>query len=149
MRFQAGIKLFLSSPVRFFHSSLVLSKFDTANQPAPTLVTHRWKSLPNCPEWLYTSFKCLWYEISKDGWFFKQKTLLADHYVAKGVFVFFNFLVRIPVHVSQSCSCTHLVSAYIVALFQCFRMVPVHAGGTKMCQQKTATLSHEVRLNHP
>ena len=53
--------------------------------------------------------------------------------------IFCNFLVPIPLHVSPSCSYTRLVSAYIVALFQCFRMVPVSCssgGQTKTCPQK-------------
>ena len=54
--------------------------------------------------------------------------------------------------ISESCSCTRLVSTYIVALFQCFRMVPVSCssgGANKNVHQKTAPLSNEVRLKHP
>ena len=41
--------------------------------------------------------------------------------------------------ISERCLCTRLVSAYIVALFQCFRMVPVSCssgGRTKTCHKK-------------
>ena len=52
--------------------------------------------------------------------------LLADNHVAKGVLTFFQFFSpHSSAHIAESCSCTRLVSAYIVALFQCFRMVPV------------------------
>ena len=78
--------------------------------------------------------------------------LLADQHMAKVVCAFCNFLVRIPVCVFQSCSSACLVSAYIVALFQCFQMVPVSCssgGVNKYVPPKTTPLSHEVRLNHP
>ena len=45
-------------------------------------------------------------------------------------------------HISESCSCTRLVSTYIVALFQCFRMVPVSCssgGANKNVPQKNRT----------
>ena len=51
---------------------------------------------------------------------------------------------------SAPTSCTHLVSAYFVALFQCFRMVPVSyssRGANKNVQRKAAPLSHVVRSN--
>ena len=52
--------------------------------------------------------------------------LLADNHVAKGVLTFFQFFSpHSSACIVESCSCTRLVSAYIVALFQCFRMVPV------------------------
>ena len=47
-------------------------------------------------------------------------------------------------------SCTRLVFAYFVALFQCFRMVPVSCssgGANKNVQQNTAPLLHTVRSN--
>ena len=45
-------------------------------------------------------------------------------------------------HISESCSCTRLVSTYIVALFQCFRMVPASCssgGANKNVPPKNCT----------
>ena len=79
--------------------------------------------------------------------------LLADHHVAKRGLAFCNFFSpHSSARISESCSSTRLVSAYIVALFQCFRMVPVSCssgGANKNVPPKTAPLSHEVRSNHP
>ena len=51
------------------------------------------------------------------------------------------FCPHSSVCISESCSCTCLVSAYIVALFQCFRMVPVScsSGGEQKCARKNCT----------
>ena len=53
-------------------------------------------------------------------------------------------------YIPDPSSCTRLVFAYFVALFQCFRMVPVSCssgGENKNVQQKTALLLHGVRSN--
>ena len=54
-----------------------------------------------------------------------------------------DFSPHSSTRISESCSCTPLVSAYIVALFQCFRMVPVLCssgeGGEQKCPQKNCT----------
>ena len=53
-------------------------------------------------------------------------------------------------YIPDPSSCTRLVFAYFVALFQCFRMVPVSCssgGANKNVQQKTAPLLHGVRSN--
>ena len=53
-------------------------------------------------------------------------TLLADHRVVKGGLCVLQFFSQhSSARVSESCSSARLVSAYIVALFQRFRMVPV------------------------
>ena len=53
-------------------------------------------------------------------------------------------------YIPDPSSCTRLVFAYFVALFQCFRMIPVSCssgGANKNVQQKTAPLLHAVRSN--
>ena len=53
-------------------------------------------------------------------------------------------------YIPDPSSCTHLVFPYFVALFQCFRMVPVSCssrGANKNVQQKSAPLLHAVRSN--
>ena len=85
------------------------------------------------------------------GWF-GTTALLADNHVAKGFIRLQFFSPHSSARISESCSCTRLVSTYIVALFQCFRMVPVSCssgGANKNVHQKTAPLSNEVRLKHP
>ena len=54
--------------------------------------------------------------------------------------------------ISETASGTYLVFAYSVALFQCFRMVPVlcsSGGANKNVLRKTAPLSREARSNRP
>ena len=61
---------------------------------------------------------------------------------------FYNFWVRIPARISQTLVRVH--AAYFVALFQCFRMVPVSCssgGANKNVQQKTAPHLHAVQSN--
>ena len=79
--------------------------------------------------------------------------LLAYHHVAKGGLCVLQFFSpHSSARISEACLSTRLVFAYIVALFQCFRMVPVSCssgGANKNVPPKTTPLSHEVRLNRP
>ena len=69
------------------------------------------------------------------------------------------FSPHFSVHISESCLCTRLVFTYIVALFQCFRMVPVSCssggggggggGGEQKHAPKNCTPLEEIRLKHP
>ena len=93
-----------------------------------------------------------------DGCFFKQimnAIFVGRSPHGKGGLCILQFLSpHSSERISESCSCTHLVSSYIVAVLSngtCFMQLGGGGGGgvNKNVRSKTASLSHEVRLNHP